>query len=225
MNFFNFVSDTNFLRLVFVGFVALFPPVNPIGTAIIVDPLLRSLDMKSRKRAASKIATYCFIICTTTILVGSWLFKLFGISLPVVQLAGGILICKMGWQFLSSDQVEKETDATPNRSPENVEGILFYPLAFPMTTGAGTISVLLTLSAHANSTGALEIYFRNLLSLFVAIISMCALIYWSYAFTPTLLKRLGASGEQIVNRLSAFLVFCVGIQIAVGGINNLLNHR
>jgi len=168
-----------FFHLVFVGFVALFPPVNPIGTA----------------------------------LIGSWLFKLFGISLPVVQLAGGILICKMGWQFLSSDgstnggPKESQSGNTPERGTGEIDGILFYPLAFPMTTGAGTISVLLTLSAHAHSgqtSGGYAAYFLNLGSLFLAIILMCVAIYLSYAFTPALLRKLGARGEQIVNRLSAF---------------------
>jgi multiple antibiotic resistance protein len=214
----------NFVHLIFVGFVALFPPVNPIGTALIVDPLLRGLDSKARRLASSRIALYCFIICGTTMLVGSWLFKLFGISLPVVQVAGGILICKMGWQFLSSDAGVKESQSSsaPERASGDIDGILFYPLAFPMTTGAGTISVILTLSAHAHTNGAWPTYFLNLGALFAAITTMCVLIYLSYAYTPTLLRKIGPRGEQIVNRLSAFLVFCVGIQIAVVGITHLV---
>jgi multiple antibiotic resistance protein len=217
----------NFVHLIFVSFVALFPPVNPIGTALIVDPLLRGLDSRARKVAATRIALYCFVICGGAMLIGSWIFKLFGISLPVVQVAGGILICKMGWQFLSSDSDVKESQSAtaPDRAPGDVEGILFYPLAFPMTTGAGTISVILTLSAHAHTNPAKEdwgAYFLNEGALFSAIIAMCILIYLSYAYTPKLLKSVGSRGEQIVNRLSAFLVFCVGIQIAVGGITHLI---
>jgi len=216
----------SFLHLVFVGFVSLFPPVNPIGTALIVDPLLKYLSPAERRAASMKIAIYCFSICTMTLLVGTWLFKLFGISLPVVQVAGGILICRMGWQLLSSNQDEKDSKASASpesagRSYEKVEPLFFYPLSFPMTTGAGTISVLLTLSAHGTS-GDLATHFINLGALFVAVLLMCVMIFSSYAFTPALLKRLGPSGEQIVNRLSAFLVFCVGIQIATGGITALL---
>jgi multiple antibiotic resistance protein len=212
----------SFVHLVFVGFVALFPPVNPIGTALIVDPLLRGLSMDARKTAAFRIAFYCFGICAVTTLAGSWMFKLFGISVPVVQLAGGILICRMGWGFLSSDEGAKDSTAraAPDRT-HDIEEIIFYPLAFPMTTGAGTISVLLTLSAHGH-TGGFNMYLLNLGALFVAIILMSLLIYLSYAFTPALLERLGRKGEQIVNRLSAFLVFCVGIKIATDGIAHLI---
>jgi multiple antibiotic resistance protein len=101
------------------------------------------------------------------------------------------------------------------------EGELFYPIAFPVTTGAGTISVLLTLSAHGHAQG-LETYLMNLGALFVAIVLMCMVIFMSYAFTPAFLHRIGQQGQQIVNSLSAFLVFCVGIQIVAEGVTTLI---
>lgn len=216
----------SFLNLVFIGFVALFPPVNPIGTALVMDPLLHNLEEKQRRIAAKKIATYSFIICAVSTITGSWIFKLFGISIPVVQVAGGILICKMGWQLLSSDNDIKTSEET--KSPdtktdmESVNKILFYPLSFPMTTGAGTISVLLTLSAHGHAK-KVSTYFINLGALLFAVLLMAVLIFLSYAYTPILIKKLGAKGGQIVNRLSAFLVFCVGLQIATSGIIHLIN--
>ncbi len=215
--------DLPFLHLVFIGFLSLFPAVNPIGSAFIVDPLLGALNMQERKNAAKKVAFYCFAICTISALIGSWILKLFGISIPIVQLAGGIMICRMGWQLLTSDNEikgEKET-AKPDRRVGDTDNILFYPVAFPMTTGAGTISVLLTLSAHENETGLLE-HFMNLGALYIAILLICLLIYICYANTPRLIHRLGPRGEQIVNRLSAFLVFCIGMQIAYSGIRSLM---
>jgi multiple antibiotic resistance protein len=208
-------------HLAFVGFVALFAPVNPIGTAIIIEPFLHDLDPKARRAAVRRITGYCFLICCSTILVGSWLFKLFGISLPVVQLAGGILICHMGWQLLTPNNAASDSSNSSMATNKPVEDILFYPLAFPLTTGGGTISVLLTLSAHGHDSDY-SIYLQNLGSLFGAIVMMCVVIYYSYAYTPVLLKYIGACGEQILNRLSAFLVFCVGLQIAVEGIEHLI---
>jgi multiple antibiotic resistance protein len=215
-------SVSSFLHLAFVGFIALFPPVNPVGTAFVVDPFMHYLTPAERKMAAVKIAVYCFLICTITLLVGSWLFKLFGISLPVVQIAGGILICRTGWELLSSNNGSKNSaEKSSPGHPDEIEDILFYPLAFPMTTGAGTISVLLTLSAHS-SADTWGPQFINLSAIFLAIVIMCILIFVCYAFTPAVLGRLGARGEQIVNRLSAFLVFCVGLQIAATGFKQLM---
>jgi multiple antibiotic resistance protein len=212
-----------FFHIVFIGFVALFAPVNPIGTAIIIEPYLHELDSKARRAAVRKIAGYCFLICTSSILVGSWLFKLFGISLPVVQLAGGILICHMGWQLLTPNNAASDSSNSSPATNKPLEDLLFYPLAFPLTTGGGTISVLLTLSAHGHNSDH-SIYFQNLGALFAAVVCMCVVIYYSYAYTPVLLKYIGARGEQILNRLSAFLVFCVGLQIAVEGIEQLVKN-
>lgn len=134
------------------------------------------------------------------------------------------MICKMGWELLSSGEDAKDSQSSAGISKNlgAIEGILFYPLAFPMTTGAGTISVLLTLSAHAHTNPDWADYFFNLGALAVSSILMCLLIYMSYAFAPALLRKLGPRGGQIVNRLSAFLVFCVGIQIALGGVTHLI---
>src|ERR1700737_3493376 len=121
--------DLPFLHLIFVGFLALFPAVNPVGSAFIVDPLLSGLSLSERKAAAKKVTFYCILICTATILVGSWILKLFGISIPIVQVAGGIMICRMGWQLLTSDDSikgNKET-AQPERKAGDMDNLLFYP--------------------------------------------------------------------------------------------------
>jgi multiple antibiotic resistance protein len=217
-------TTLSFLNLVFVGFIALFPPVNPVGTAFVVEPFLHRLTRAERRGAAAKITVYCFCVCTGALLIGSWIFQFFGISLPVVQIAGGILICQMGWNLLGSNDSSKNShEASSPGQEKETEDILFYPLAFPMTTGAGTISVILTLSAHSEAEN-LSSHLINLSAVFVAIVIMCALIYICYAFTPALLGRLGARGEQVVNRLSAYLVFCVGIQIATTGIFGLVKE-
>ncbi len=189
------------------------------GQHLLVDPLLGGLNFQERKRAAKKIALYCFTICAVSALIGSWILKLFGISIPIVQLAGGIMICRMGWQLLTTDDEIKGKKETAQ--PESRDNILFYPVAFPMTTGAGTISVILTLSAHEDENNLLS-HVMNLGALFIAIFLICLLIYICYANTPRLIHRLGPRGEQIVNRLSAFLVFCIGMQIAFTGIRTLL---
>src|SRR5580704_12183516 len=117
--------DLPFFQLIFFAFISLFPAVNPIGSAFIVEPLLGDLSMPDRRRASKKVAFYCFAICAVTALIGSWVLKIFGISIPIVQLAGGIMICRMGWQLLLSDnQVkgDKET-ARPTRQPKDIDDI------------------------------------------------------------------------------------------------------
>jgi multiple antibiotic resistance protein len=213
---------SSFFDLAFVGFVALFPVVNPIGTALVLDPFLHELKRAERRIAAAKIALYCFLICTVTLFVGSWLFKLFEISLPIVRIAGAILICRTGWQMLSTgDKPNNSAETSSPDHPKDVDDILFYPMAFPMTTGAGTIAVLLTLSAQAHDNAWIP-HLINMSAIILAITVMSVLIFICYAFTREILGKLGARGEQIVNRLGAFLVFCVGLQILANGLQLLL---
>ena len=207
-----------FLHHIFIGFLALFPVVDPVGSAFIIDPLLNGLDLQERKRAAKTIAFYCFAICLISALIGASILRLFGISIPIVQLAGGIMICRMGWLLLTDDDVKGKKEAA---EPATRDNILFYPVAFPMTTGAGAISVILTLSAHENEKD-LFAHFMNVGALFIAILLMCLVIYICYAYAPRLIQRIGPRGKQIVDRITAFLVFCIGMQIAWSGIRSLI---
>lgn len=216
----------SFVHLLFIGIIALFPVVNPVGSAFIVNPYLSALDRDEKRRAVKKITLYAFIICTVSLFGGHWILELFGISIPVIQLAGGIMICKMGWEFLSSDKdqvkpAEKAGIKSEHPQYAVVEEKLFYPITFPITTGAGTISVLFTLSAHSAASDTRN-YLINTGAILLSILVMCFLIYVFYLNTKRIINYLGSSGEKIVNRITAFLIFCVGLQIAITGIRVLV---
>ncbi len=211
--------------MVFIGFVALFPVVNPLGTAFILSPYFSDLSRKERINAVMRVTFYSFMICIVTLFIGHWILELFGLSIPIIQLAGGIMICKIGWEFLSSD--EKEAPAKSNEKTEQLEKIkqvenkLFYPITFPITAGAGTIAVLFTLSAQSADKD-LSIYLVNIGAIVVSIIGICLLIFLFYLNTNRLISYIGTHNEVIINRIMAFLIFCVGLQIAAGGITHLI---
>ncbi|OOQ61972.1 MarC family protein [Mucilaginibacter pedocola] len=212
----------SFVNLIFIGIIALFPVVNPIGSAFIVSSYFNGLSSVEKRRAVGKITLYAFLICTVSLFAGHWILQLFGLSIPVIQVAGGIMICKMGWEFLSSDKASDEEKENTRQSVQpsgfdHIANKLFYPITFPVTTGAGTISVLFTLSAHSESFSRTD-YYMNILAILVSISVMCVLIYIFYLNTKTIIHFLGINGENIVNRISAFLIFCVGLQIALTGL-------
>ena len=214
-----------FIHLVFIGFVALFPVVNPIGSAFIINPYFSTLSRKERVGAVKKVTFYAFIICICTLVVGHWVLELFGLSIPVIQLAGGIMICKIGWEFLSSDGSNAADKGLADKpEPEDtpsIENKLFYPITFPLTTGAGVIAVLFTLSAHSASNDFYQ-YLFNIGALVVSVIGLCILIFIFYLNTSRLISFIGSNNEKIINRLMAFLIFCVGLQIAAGGVTSLI---
>lgn len=213
-----------FFHHVFLAFVALFPPVNPIGSALIVQPYLSVLSERERRDAAARIALYCFSICVCSALFGGVFFKFFGISIPVVQMAGGVLICRMGWNILSSPSTSEDDKSMPTGaySKDRVQSMLFFPIAFPVTAGTGTISVLLTLSANGYDAH-FPAHALNLSAIIFSSILICGLIFFAYAFASQILSRLSKQGQQILNKLSGFLNFCVGLQIAVNGVTSLVH--
>lgn len=212
-----------FWHVALVGFMAIFPPVNPLGTALIVEPHLSHLTNSQRKNAALLISLYCFCLCVTTIVFGSLIFKFFGISLVAVQIAGGILISKIGFEILfSTAKGENESGDLEEASDtkklwKKLQKSLFYPLAFPMTTGAGTISILLTLSADKYHPISEE-HISNVLALSLGSLMMCTLVFFCYTYSHFIIKHVGERGQVVMNRLSGFLTFCVGIQVLLNGI-------
>jgi multiple antibiotic resistance protein len=215
----------SFIHLLFIGIIALLPVVNPFGSAFMVNPYLTPLNEKEKKTAVQKITLYAFFICTISLFAGHWILQLFGLSIPVIQLGGGIMICKMGWEFLSSDEKSEEVnteqaEVTKIHGYTYIQDKLFYPITFPVTTGAGTISVLFTLSAHS-ARADMTSYLINTGAVLLAIIFMCLLVYIFYLNTKRIINYLGSNGEVIINRISAFLIFCVGLQIAITGITSL----
>lgn len=213
----------SFLHLLFIGIIALFPVVNPIGSALIINPYLARLSDAEKKNAITKITLYAFLICIISLFTGHWILDLFGISIPVIQIAGGILICKMGWESLSSDKQQNNKDRITSEEEINNVDIfdkLFYPLTFPITTGAGTMSVLFTLSAHTADTNW-ENYLVKIFAIILAIIIMCILVFFFYSNTKKIMSKLGTNGENIANKIFAFLIFCVGLDIAIAGIKTI----
>ncbi len=211
----------SFLHFVFIGFIALFPVVNPLGTAFIVSPYLTKLSKTERINAVKKITLYTFLLCLITLLTGHWILILFGISIPIIQLAGGIMICKIGWDFLTPKPSETNKDNLENDQEIEIDSKLFYPITFPITAGAGVISVLITLSAHGTDSD-IKNYLFNIGSILISVIGLCFLVFICYTNSAKLINYMGSQREKIINSIMAFLIFCVGLQIAVGGITQLI---
>lgn len=205
-----------------VAAAALFPLVNPLGTALIVEPHLSELSRVQRVRASFLISLYSLSVCLFSIYLGVQIFSFFGISIPAVQISGGLLIAKMGFEVLyGANNLDSSQSKDAQREEVEVWGKtelkLFYPLAFPMTTGAGTISVLLTLAANSGHRFDIQ-HFGRLAAISLGSLFMCILVFFCYAYSNLIFSRVGAKGASILNRISGFLTICIGIQIFINGL-------
>lgn len=207
-----------------LAFGALFSIVNPLSGAFIFFGATRDMEPRARVQVSRWVAIYAFSIVTASLYIGAYVLSFFGISIPVLRVAGGIVISMSGWRMLNApDATEQRRSETP--SPRSIavsaSRFAFYPLTMPLTTGPGTISVAISLGSRRPAgfhAALLEFTIETL----AAVVVLIALVYWLYRHSAKLANLIGATGTTIVVRLSAFLLFCIGIQILWNGAAELL---
>ncbi|MGL4346571.1 MAG: MarC family protein [Chitinophagaceae bacterium] len=211
-----------FIHNVFIGFIALFPVINPIGTAFVVNPFLENLSHEERKSVVKKITLYTFYLCVVALVSGRWILELFGLSIPIVRLAGGIVITKIGWDVLYDNNTMADKQVNTN-TKSSLANKLFYPITFPITAGGGAIAVLFALSAHSTDANIIQNGI-NLLAIVISIVAICILVYIFYLNSNKVIQRIGNKNQSVVSRIMAFLIMCVGLQIAITGIEQLVKR-
>ena len=199
---------------------ALFPIVDPIGGAPVFLSLTLGYDTKTRRLLARRIALNSFILMVASYAVGSHVLSFFGISIPVVQVGGGMIVIATGWAMLNQKVNNDRTTVERAASGTDVLREAFYPLTLPLTVGPGSISVAITLGAngpHTISADAVSIVAAAIGSLLIAIS-----IYLCYAFADRLAVVLGPTGTIVILKLASFLLLCIGVQIVWNGVSQLL---
>jgi multiple antibiotic resistance protein len=199
---------------------ALFPIVNPIGGSPVFLLLTQDYSRESRKLLARRVAINSFILLIVSMVVGTHILSFFGISLPVVQVGGGLIVVSTGWAMLTrSDQVDRG-QVHQTVTTQDVLKNAFYPLTLPLTVGPGSISIAITLGANEpRHLGA------NVLALISAAIGAALIaltIYLCYGYADRLAAAIGQSGMNVILRLSSFLLVCIGVQIFWNGLSALV---
>jgi multiple antibiotic resistance protein len=206
----------------FLVVAALFPIVNPLGSAAIFLNLVGTLDPGINRVLAQKIAMYSFFILVVSLICGTEILSFFGISIYAVQIGGGLIVTATGWTLLN--RASDNQTPTSKVAPGDVLGNAFYPYTLPITVGPGSISVAITLGAHLTaSLKARSILSPSvLISALVGIIVICIIIYVCYRYAGLAEKALGTTGTEVFMRLSSFILVCIGIQIICSGVRAYL---
>jgi multiple antibiotic resistance protein len=199
---------------------ALFPVVNPLGGSPIFLALTREYSGSARRLLAQRIAMNSFVLLLAAFFTGTHVLAFFGISLPVVQVGGGLIVISTGWSLLKQKEEDDRGGAHQGMDAQEIFAHAFYPLTLPLTVGPGSISVAITLGADVARHLP-----KDLLSMVGAVIA-CALIavsvFLCYGFADRLARLLGATGMSVIMRLSSFLLVCIGVQILWNGASVLL---
>ena len=210
-----------------LAFGALFSIVNPLSGAFIFFGATQGMDPKMRAQVSRWVAIYAFCIVSASLYIGAYVLSFFGISIPVLRVAGGIVVSMSGWRMLNepdaTEQRRSEAPAYPRSIDTPPSRLAFYPLTMPLTTGPGTISVAISIGA-SRPTGTYASLIAFFLETLAAALLLVFLVYASYRNSGRLADLIGPTATSIIVRLSAFLLFCIGIQVFWNGAGELLAH-
>jgi len=201
---------------------AIFPVVNPPGSALVFLGLTSRATPEIRRILAWRVARNSFFVLVCSLLLGALILEFYGISIPVLRVAGGFIVAVSGWRLLSEGSTKELEASADGVSRTKLLDQAFYPLTLPLTTGPGTIAVVISLgltkASYSNSTDEILFVLASLL----AVVVMSLAIFLCFAYADRIQRLLGPGGTDIAVRLSAFILFCLGVQILWSGGSDLL---
>lgn len=203
-----------------LAFSALFSIVNPLGGALIYSQVTAQRTRDERVRLAWRVAFYSAVVMLTALWIGTPLLSFFGITLAALRIAGGLVVSAHAWELLSVPEHQEDRKQQQAYSGESAADVAFFPLTMPFTTGPGTISVAIALSAGgpAASGDLITFYIGSTL----AALAIAVIIGVSYASADRVVALLGQARSRVVTRLAAFILLCVGVQILLTGLHDAL---
>ncbi len=203
------------------SYAALFPVLNPLGSAVIFLTLTVGFSAQDISKLALKVAINTFVLLVVVLFTGAWILRFFGIDIAVVQVGGGLVVAYIGWTLLNQSSSNNTTSVVTTRDEKDANDLAFFPLTMPITAGPGCIAVTLTVGAHEVGKHIEQ----TLLGQFGAVIGIllaAATVYLCYRYASRLTQFLGTTGTQAIMRLSAFINLCIGLEIIWHGVQGLM---
>jgi multiple antibiotic resistance protein len=208
-----------------LGFPSLFSIVNPLGSSLIFSQVLADRTPAERAVLARLVGFYSCIVLLVSLWAGAQILHFFGVSIAALRIAGGLVVASRAWLMLNAPQNHedhKAAQANPARDKARppASDSAFYPLTMPFTTGPGTISVAVALASAGPSAGVGWLPF--LAGMSAAALCVAGIVWVAYRFADLVLRVLGPSGARVVSRMVAFLLLCIGTQIMLTGVQDVL---
>ena len=189
-------------------FFALFPIVNPFGGVPIFFSMTSSWTTRDRNRTAFKTGVWVFLILITFLFFGRFVLHFFGISLPVLKIAGGLIVANTAWAMVTS--TARMTPAESHEA-ESKEDISLTPLAMPLMSGPGAIGVVMALAANVDNWSAY-------IGMVIGIVAIALSVMLFFYLGGPLVRRLGPSAVGAINRIFGFLILAIAVQLVWDGV-------
>lgn len=211
----------------FFTLATLLPFLNPPAIAPIFLAVTNNLSQDTRSELAKKVSMNIVLMLTMTVIIGQTILSFFGISLAIVRIGGGLLITYSAWKLINESENENEDSSNNSNtdtslSDKQLQALSFYPLTFPITCGPGAIagSISIGVAILGNETYS---FIPSLIGIVSGITLAALTLYICMRFAAQLLGKLGESGTAVFMKLSAFIMLCLGIQVAWNGLSEVVS--
>ena len=200
------------------------PILNPVSVSAIFLTLTEGASHETRRSIATRIAINVTLLTIFFMLIGSYMLEMFGLSIDIVRLGGGLLVAVIGWNMINTNSSEGRTEKLAVAfTPEMARRRAFYPLTFPLTYGPGSLAATITIGVSLLDRQSPALTVVNVFGAAVGSVVVGIVLLVCNRYADKLLKPLGETGTIVVLRISAFILLCLGIQIAWSGMGNLIS--
>lgn len=191
-----------FTLSVFTGFFAI---MNPIANIPIFSSLVEDADKQTKKEISKKATTVAFLIVVIFVILGKFIFELFGITIPAFKITGGILIFFVGFEMLQS----KKSTVKHIKEPDMDENIAISPLAIPILAGPGTIVTAMNFAVGNYTQIAIVVLTFG---------AMCILTHWAFRLSDKVIHRLGKNVITVTGKIMGLIIAIIGTTMIIEGI-------
>jgi multiple antibiotic resistance protein len=199
--------------------IGLFSLINPLSALPIYIGLTEGDSEENKLNTLKKTCIYILIICLVSYYLGVYLLHFFGITIPALRVAGGLIIFRSGWQLLNLQHKRELADKIEDNSGRK-EDISFSPLAMPLLAGPGSMSFLITLFS-TRSEVVNEAFWQDV-SAISAILVVVVSIYFVFKFAPRLMKYTGQAGLTSLSKVMGFIVTGIGVQMIISSLTTVI---
>ncbi|WLS78073.1 MarC family NAAT transporter [Erwinia pyri] len=208
-----------------LGLVVLLPLANPLTTVALFLGLAGDMNYRERNRQSLQASIYVFIIMTVAYYAGNAVMNTFGISIPGLRMAGGLIVAFIGFRMLFPQQQAGHSMEADHKLDEITErkavNIAFVPLAMPSTAGPGTLAMIISAAStihHGNTFSPWVITVAPVL----IFLSVSVILWICLRSSGAIMRLVGKGGIEAISRLMGFLLVCMGVQFLINGVTEVI---
>ncbi len=209
----------DFISMAVYAFMALFPIVNPVGTAPIFLAMTSSAPPSKRHAMARRVSAYAYILLVLSILLGGVIIRFFGIQIADVEIAGGLVVFYTAWGMLN--EKEDRTVSAQEMDAKRFDQMAFFPLTLPITAGPGCIAVAIAIGGRIAHPSLLETA-GGYLGAAVGVLGVALSVWLCFRFANGVFRKLGPTGTTVFTKTAAFVLMAIGVEIFWDGLAQLI---